>query len=101
MRCIHSIRASYNTPLSAVCGQYCIFYVWQRGLLSSPAATMNSVLSIFTPNDQYYNDSLVNTLVEEHLIAQEEVYSAHCQETFEHMAQETTVMKNKTDGKNK
>lgn len=61
-------------PLSAVCGQYCIFYVWQRGLLSSPAATMNSVLSIFTPNEQYYNDSLVNTLVEEHFNVDLNVY---------------------------
>ena len=35
---------------------------------------MNSVLSIFTPNEQYYNDSLVNTLVEEHFNVDLNVY---------------------------
>ena len=50
-------------PLSAVCGQYCVYYIWQRGL--STHARMNTVLSIFHSYDQYCNDSLVNALVEE------------------------------------
>lgn len=55
----------YNTsflqhPLTAVCGQYCIFYLWQRTLCS----TMNDALIVFQPRNLLSNDLLVNFLVE-------------------------------------
>ena len=49
-------------PFSAVCGQYAIYYIWQRSLHSS----MDDVLRIFHRDNQLYNDLLVNHLVEEH-----------------------------------
>ena len=57
-------------PLSAVCGQYCIYYVWQRGLTK----TMNKVLSIFQPDSHFTNDLLVNILIEEHYSVELKVF---------------------------
>jgi len=59
-------------PLSAVCGQYCIFYVWQRGKRRD--ASMNGVLSIFRADDHYCNDTLVNALVEKRFDVDLNVY---------------------------
>ena len=47
---------------SAVCGQYCLFYIWLRPLCPS----MDSVLSVFDDDLQLYNDLLVNYLIETH-----------------------------------
>lgn len=51
-----------QTPFSAVCGQHCIYYLFQRGLCNS----MDEALSIFRDYDPLYNDILVNQIVEEH-----------------------------------
>ena len=68
--CEHFIRSQtyvYNckflqSPLSAVCGQYCLYNIWQRSLDRS----MDESLQIFHEHDQLYNDNLVNTLIEIH-----------------------------------
>ena len=51
-----------QSPFSAVCGQYCLYFLMQRNRLSS----MNSVLSVFKDDDQFYNDVLVNRYIERH-----------------------------------
>lgn len=48
-----------QSPLTTVCGQYCIFYVWNKSL----GIDMESMISIFS-NDYPSNDSLVNRLIE-------------------------------------
>ena len=55
-------QRSIQQPLSTVCGQYALYYIWQRPLHES----MNKVLQIFDECYQYYNDCLVNSLVETH-----------------------------------
>lgn len=47
-------------PFSAVCGQYCIYYLYQRSLLKS----MHDVLEPFQLDDQLYNDFYVNNFIE-------------------------------------
>ena len=53
---------SLQQPLSTVCGQYALYFIWQRLLRDS----MDDVLHIFDECYQYYNDLLVNCIVEEH-----------------------------------
>ena len=49
-------------PLSTVCGQYCIYFLWQRSLNKS----MNIILSQFDENDLLFNDIFVNNAIENH-----------------------------------
>ena len=51
-----------QSPLSAVCGQYCLYYLWQRDMVKD----MESVLRVFSDFDQLYNDCFVNDLIEKH-----------------------------------
>ena len=53
---------SLQNPFSAVCGQYCLYYLFQRALHPS----MDSVLRVFNPEDYFCNDLLVNRFVEKH-----------------------------------
>lgn len=55
-------QRSLQSPLSSVCGQYSLYFIWQRPLQES----MNITLEIFDECYQYYNDWLVNRLIEEH-----------------------------------
>ncbi len=49
-----------QSPFTTVCGQYCLHYLWQRGLCDS----MNETLSVFRNYDPFFNDILVNRIVE-------------------------------------
>ena len=51
-----------QSAFSAVCGQYCLFFLLQRNRLSS----MDAALSFFGQNEHFLNDILVNSFVEEH-----------------------------------
>ena len=51
-----------QSPLSAVCGQYCLYYLLQRHLKRS----MDDVLSNFKDGDYAYNDNLVSRFVDRH-----------------------------------
>ena len=51
-----------QSPFSAVCGQYCLYYLHRRGLTSS----MDSVLHPFDVDDRGFNDLYVNKYVEDH-----------------------------------
>ena len=65
----HFVKYNYRcnkeflqSPFSAVCGQYCLYYLLKRNRLPS----MNSVLSVFKSDDCYYNDVLVNDAINKH-----------------------------------
>ena len=47
-------------PLSSACGQYCIFYVFQR----SRGLSMEEILSLFDKDNTLLNDVIVNLTVE-------------------------------------
>jgi len=47
---------------SAVCGQYSLYFIWQRPIRRS----MDNVLSIFDSDCHLYNDILVNNEIEQH-----------------------------------
>lgn len=49
-------------PLSAVCGQYCIYFLWQRSL----GVSMDTILDNFNTSCLLYNDLFVNRCIEEH-----------------------------------
>ena len=51
-----------QNPFSAVCGQYCLYYLYQRTLVSS----MDSILANFRKDDYEFNDTLVNEFVDNH-----------------------------------
>jgi hypothetical protein len=55
---------------SAVCGQYALYYIWQRPIASS----MDNVLRVFDSTDHLYNDLLVNCLVENHFSVDLDVF---------------------------
>jgi len=59
---------------SSVCGQYALYYVWQRPIASS----MDNVLNIFESGTTLYNDVLVNDIVESHFAVDLNVFD----ETF-------------------
>lgn len=50
-----------QSPFSAVCGQYSLYYIWKRGL----GYSMDEVLKIFCNDDHLDNDRLVNELIED------------------------------------
>lgn len=61
----HHYRCNKNmiqSPFSAVCGQYCLYYLLQRSQLSS----MDKVLAPFELNSFFNNDIIVNTYVSKH-----------------------------------
>lgn len=47
-------------PLSAVCGQYCIYYLWKR----SKCISMETLLADFDWNQLLFNDMFVNKEIE-------------------------------------
>ena len=55
-----------QSPFSAVCGQYCLYFIKRRNLLSS----MNTVLSVFTEGEHFFNDGMVNSYVQDHFSVQ-------------------------------
>ena len=57
-------------PLSTTCGQYCIYFLWQRSLNKS----MNSILSQFDKDNLLYNDMFVNNEIEKHFSVDLDVF---------------------------
>lgn len=57
-------------PLSTVCGQYCIFYLWQRSRVHS----MTAILSLFDEHHLLWNDLFVNNVIECHFGVDLEVF---------------------------
>lgn len=51
-----------QSPFTAVCGQYCLYFLLQRNRLPS----MDDVLAVFDRDNHLYNDVLVNRFVENH-----------------------------------
>lgn len=51
-----------QSPFTAVCGQYCLYFLFQRN--RSPS--MDTVLAVFDSDNHLYNDVLVNRFIEEH-----------------------------------
>ena len=51
-----------QSPFSAVCRHYCLFFLLQHNHLTS----MDAVLSFFGQNEYFVNDILVNNFVQEH-----------------------------------
>ena len=58
-------------PLSTVCGQYCIYYLWQRALNKS----MYTILSEFDSENLLYNDMLVNNAIENHFSVDLDIFN--------------------------
>ena len=57
---------------SAVCGQYALYFIWQRPIQRD----MDSVLNIFDSDVHLYNDLIVNSLVEVHFKVDLDVFTA-------------------------
>lgn len=49
-----------QSPLSAVCGQYCVYYLYHR----ARGQSMRKILSVFDPSDVDENDETVHKFVE-------------------------------------
>ena len=58
---IHRNRRPLQGPLSAVCGQYCIFFLLQR----CRGLSLNKIVSLFSSN-KMDNDLLVNDFIRRH-----------------------------------
>lgn len=71
---IYNTRCLQNI-FSAVCGQYVIYYLWQRGL----CASMDDALKLFSACDPVHNDALVNHLVEEHFDVDLDIFDVNWQ----------------------
>lgn len=55
---------------SAVCGQYALYFIWQRPI----QLDMDRVLNIFDSDIHLYNDLIVNSLVKVHFKVDLDVY---------------------------
>jgi len=60
--CTHIMYNSFQLqqPLSDVCGQFCVFFLYHR----MHGMSYNRILLSFNPNNPPYNDNLVNDFVE-------------------------------------
>ena len=55
--------------LSTVCGQYCVFYIWQR----SKGKSLSEIVNLFQKEDFLANDVIVNSAVEQEFNIDEQV----------------------------
>ena len=65
-------RLMLQSPLSTVCGQYCMFYI----LMRNKGYTMEEIQSWFSPYDLLKNDQNVNRTVNALFNTQQEVHDA-------------------------
>ena len=69
--CYEHNKQQLQHPLSAVCGQYCIFYIWQR----NRGLTLNEIVKLFKEGKYLINDITVNSAIQNEFKTRKKIFN--------------------------